>query len=609
MEIINVNALPIIPLDDPLTISCIARKTKGGAVRKSLEDNPPSCIIGSIHQVNQKIGEIDLTFNPMANSLAIEKFELEKKALRKKNYGSPGDRVPKSQHYCQLSEFKIARSHIIKRESAHSHSFKKLFFVSSWNARGPGVLPNGCALVRVEDGGSVPRPRRTCEHRQSFCSEKELGKFLSSPAPRAMWLDSFWWIFHERYQPNKEVQDELFDRIAQGYACLLLNTQRSHYEEALLKSLPSLLSKGLYTSFCCCFPQSWFNTHEFKFAICSTMSLWIAASICPCLQSYNNWDYSELDPERFRTEELLLQRKKMMKRKDFSFLTSKSFSHQKLHSRKFYCPMESSNINIFYEKGPSAKWRSEGSFLRHTITKGHPKPTLVLRKATQQVKRISAAREYEMFHKSSCPACKIPPLTTNLFNVYGKSPLIVYFLQNYSHLQLSGEDMLVIRREQTNKATESTLTFDNVISLTLSSMRNRRNKFNKLYQLHWNEWTYFDDYLKKVQNNFFREVKNIDQREAEMQKENQMFLPGPSALGVNEEFLEKKLKGSYQREIQVRSDKIHGNIRSMNRKEKLEREREEKQKLISPLPYPDCKFCYNLDLRNPYRISALSTSR
>ncbi|XP_012669584.1 protein FAM227A [Otolemur garnettii] len=431
MEIINVNALPIIPLDDPLTISCIARKTKGGAVRKSLEDNPPSCIIGSIHQVNQKIGEIDLTFNPMANSLAIEKFELEKKALRKKNYGSPGDRVPKSQHYCQLSEFKIARSHIIKR---------------------------------------------------SFCSEKELGKFLSSPAPRAMWLDSFWWIFHERYQPNKEVQDELFDRIAQGYACLLLNTQRSHYEEALLKSLPSLLSKGLYTSFCCCFPQSWFNTHEFKFAICSTMSLWIAG-ICPCLQSYNNWDYSELDPERFRTEELLLQRKKMMK-----------------------------------------------------------KPTLVLRKATQQVKRISAAREYEMFHKSSCPACKIPPLTTNLFNVYGKSPLIVYFLQNYSHLQLSGEDMLVIRREQTKSIPESTLTFDNVISLTLSSMRNRRNKFNKLYQLHWNEWTYFDDYLKKVQNNFFREVKNIDQREAEMQKENQMFLPGPSALGVNEEFLEKKLK-------------------------------------------------------------------
>lgn len=32
----------------------------------------------------------------------------------------------------------------------------------------------------------------------------------------------------------------------------------------------------MYTSFCCCFPQSWFNTHEFKSEICNTMNLWIS---------------------------------------------------------------------------------------------------------------------------------------------------------------------------------------------------------------------------------------------------------------------------------------------------------------------------------------------
>ena len=37
---------------------------------------------------------------------------------------------------------------------------------------------------------------------QSFCSGRELEKFLSSPSLRAIWLDSFWWIFHERYQVN-----------------------------------------------------------------------------------------------------------------------------------------------------------------------------------------------------------------------------------------------------------------------------------------------------------------------------------------------------------------------------------------------------------------------
>lgn len=44
---------------------------------------------------------------------------------------------------------------------------------------------------------------------KSFCSAKELEKFLSSPSPRAIWLDSFWWIFHERYQVNANLISSL----------------------------------------------------------------------------------------------------------------------------------------------------------------------------------------------------------------------------------------------------------------------------------------------------------------------------------------------------------------------------------------------------------------
>lgn len=43
--------------------------------------------------------------------------------------------------------------------------------------------------------------------------------------------------------------------------------------------LSSLLSKAMYTSFCCCFPQSWFNTHEFKSEICNTMNLWVSGEV------------------------------------------------------------------------------------------------------------------------------------------------------------------------------------------------------------------------------------------------------------------------------------------------------------------------------------------
>lgn len=37
--------------------------------RISSADSPPACLIGSIHQVNQMIGEIDLSPNPLAHSL------------------------------------------------------------------------------------------------------------------------------------------------------------------------------------------------------------------------------------------------------------------------------------------------------------------------------------------------------------------------------------------------------------------------------------------------------------------------------------------------------------------------------------------------------------
>lgn len=323
---------------------------------------------------------------------------------------------------------------------------------------------------------------------KSFCSDKELEKFLSSPSLATIWLDSFWWIFHERYQPNREIQNKLFDRISLQYAFLLFRESRSHYEEAILKRLPSLLSKALYTSFCCCFPQSWFNTHEFKSDLCNTISLWISG-IYPCPQNYNSWDYSELDPERFRRQELMLQRRKLIK--------------------DDYCQ------------------------------------TSILKKSTQRIKWISKARYENMFPEKSHPACKSPEITSNLFNLYGKSPLIVYFLQNYVTLRQHGQDVLIVRREKTKTIPESSLTYADVISMTLNNMKKRRGVLQQLNQLYGSEWSYSDKYLKELQDNFLRDVKNIDQREIDRRKANHMVVQ-PST--IIEEFPEKKSTEIHQRE-------------------------------------------------------------
>ncbi|XP_038406495.1 protein FAM227A isoform X10 [Canis lupus familiaris] len=472
MDVINVTALPMVPVDEYLTVSLNAQNKVKNAVRKTLEDNPPSCLIGSIHQVNQTIGELDLS----PNSLAIERFELEKKALREKSRGGLRDRdktQSRSQYTCRGSQSRNVKSFVSRRKIAHKNMLVELYQYPQFNSAVPNRLPNGV----------------------NFCD-------------------------------------------------MVGNVVRAERNRLSGKRLPSLLSKAVYTSFCCCFPQSWFNTHEFKSDICNTMSLWISG-IYPCLQSYNSWDYSELDPERFRREKIILQRR-LLKKREFSLFTSKRcISQMSIQNKKIHC-LKSPGISSTTEKDSLAKKSLPDSSQTQNVTKEYHGQTLVFRKAAKQVKRISQAREYEnMLPKQSYPACKSPELTSNFFNIYGKSPLIVHFLQNYASLQQHGKDVLIVRREKTKSIPESVLTYAEVIDLTLSNMKKRKENFHQLNRLHWNEWKYFDEYLKGLQENFLRDVKNVDQRALEKKKANHMFIQPSSFL---EESFDKKRRGSHERE-------------------------------------------------------------
>uniref|UniRef100_A0A8D2D2A2 Family with sequence similarity 227 member A n=1 Tax=Sciurus vulgaris TaxID=55149 RepID=A0A8D2D2A2_SCIVU len=614
MEVINVIALPMKPMNEKLMVSLSARKAMERAMRKDFQEHPPSCLIGSMLQVHQKIGDIVLEHGPWTESLAIEKFELEKKALREKSHShvSAGDRVKKQRraHYiCQGSEFKNVKSSFVKKKTADKNLLAELYQPPTFNDCRPNELPNGvdfCDMV-----GNVIRAEKNPFSGKSFCSESELEKFLSSPSPRAMWLDSFWWIFHERYQPNKEVQNKLLDRISRHYALLLFRQPRSHFEEALLKRLPSLLSKALYTSFCCCFPQSWFNTHEFKSDICDTMYLWMAGTY-PRPHGYNSWDYSELDPERFRREELISQRKRLTKGRNFSFFTSKKTSQKSFWSRRSHHP-QSSSLPSTSERVSAAKANLEENLQTQNAMKEHHRQTLVLRKATPLVKRISEARQNaSLLSKESHPACRNPELVPNLFNVYGKSPLIVHFLHHYLTLRQGGQDVLIVRRENTTAIPESTPTYAEVTSLTLRNMKMRKEKLSQLIELHVKEWDYFDSYLNELQDNFLREVNNIDKKEADKKKANSVFLPPPPNYFI-EELPRRKFSGSIVQEdisLKVCSNKNCGKSRKEHMRENEEREREEKLKVNgSPLLFLSAEDLYPPEAGIPYSVRGVSAYR
>ncbi|XP_031205343.1 protein FAM227A isoform X2 [Mastomys coucha] len=499
---------------------------------------------------------------------------------------------------CQGSELRSARVLSTKRKTADKSLLAELHEHPPFDEMKPNKLPNGvdfCDMV-----GNVVRSEKNPLSGKSYCSDRELEKFLCSPFLVTIWLDSFWWLFHERYQPNKEIQIKLFDRIARNYAFLLSKMSRSHYEEALLKRLSSLLSKAIYTSFCCCFPQSWFNTHEFKSEICNTMDLWISGTY-PCPQSYNNWDYSELDPERFRREELMLQSSRLLRTKEFSLFTCKKSSTQKIDQKKskkyqnFVSLLKTSHLQTMKEKDLSSKKTTEEGWRYHSM-RDHTIPILFSRKATQQVKRISYAREYiNTFMKTSHPACKSPELTSNQFNLYGKSPLMVYFYLNYSPLQMPGRDLLVSRREKTEIIPDSAMTYADIIQLVTKNMEIRKKKLQQLDRMHENEWNCFNNYLTELKENFKRELDIIDKKEQEKRKAKNMVV---SFSMLFDDLFGRKSKRSPHQETVF-----------LSRKEKKEIEERRRNISRSPLSLQNSVKNYSLGLKSPYRINSPSSER
>uniref|UniRef100_A0A8C4VJ12 Family with sequence similarity 227 member A n=1 Tax=Gopherus evgoodei TaxID=1825980 RepID=A0A8C4VJ12_9SAUR len=194
------------------------------------------------------------------------------------------------------------------------------------------------------------------------------------------------------------------------------------YQNALIKVFPSLLSQTLYTCFCSSFPRSWFNTHEFKSQLCNVLSEWMAGTL-PVPGSYSNWDYSHLEPERFRREDLLSTKGKQRKGK-------------------------STDEIAFPTCSSAEKWKEAAE--REERARRGCMELLAAQDRVCQMQQETARLSLFSFVSSpfqSHPACQGPDFTWHLFNINGHSPLIQHFLQSYNVEPQSGQDILIHRRE------------------------------------------------------------------------------------------------------------------------------------------------------------------
>ncbi|XP_043821260.1 protein FAM227A isoform X2 [Dromiciops gliroides] len=489
LEVINLNAVPMIALDYDLSVPPTERQRLHQELKTYVKENPPLCIVGSMGKLNRKIEQIDLKTrlhktSIHSNFLVIEKLEAEKKLREQQRILEEKEKTnkgKKKQHkFFPLTPSTSNVPHPGPKKRTQKDGLAELYQAPEYNEALPNELPNGvnyCDMV-----GNVIRAQGGAISGKVFCAPTEMIKFFASPYSKAIVLDCFWWMFHERYDPNKMIQRKLFDRISKNYAHLLVSMPKSSYKEIILRSFSSLLSQTLYTSFCTCFPQSWFDNHEFKSSICNTMTQWIGGTF-PSPKSYVHWNYFELEPVRFRREELMRGKEK------FSGNNRQKIAMQ--------------------------------------ISKSEPR-SKSQRQASKKVREITEMRMLERSAQNeSHPACKGPEFSKNLFSITGNSPLIVHYLQQHNSYLQAGQDIFMVRHDMTKTMPEGTATYRDVIRQVRANMKKLSKDTKCLRKMHWKEWKVFEQSQKDLQAEFIRKVRDISANALEKKKMNQYFIPPP----------------------------------------------------------------------------------
>ncbi|KAM9173100.1 protein FAM227A [Pangshura tecta] len=551
---------PINPFQEFMGVLSLqqAKETEKLDMQQSLNEKPSLCPIGSMQKVNQKIAHLRVELEKFhTDDLVIEDLESLKrdsgqKSFRreKKHFKTSKDKDRDRKeicHFAQKYEHSMHASELDPlsqpkltykkpQNTSEKNKLVELYPYPGYNEHEPTPLPNGTELTEVIEK-VVCAQRKSASGKTPFPS-KMLQKFLTTPVSQAILLDSFWWFFLHLYQPNREIQGRLFDRIAKNYAALLFDCHRFYYQNALIKVFPSLLSQTLYTCFCSSFPRSWFNTHEFKSQVCNVLSEWMAGTL-PVPGSYSNWDYSHLEPERFRREDLLSTKGKQRKESCVPFASSKASGNPEKTPQPSIQPYKKSiqTANKYQPDQTSVDLDSKEVVHASVSSKGvnpHTMPHDLqpekddLKSTWKQPQHTLKTRRLKIapLHRESHPACQGPDFTWHLFNINGHSPLIQHFLQSYNVEPQSGQDIFIHRREICKLIpTESTPTYADVIRQSFNNIRHLDNAFKRVHQRHCREMKAFDQHQWKEKQEFLRKETQLLSEKGEMKKLNQLLTP------------------------------------------------------------------------------------
>ncbi|XP_066490568.1 protein FAM227A [Tiliqua scincoides] len=531
----------VSPLKGFLILPPATYEKKSGDMGCKLDDKPRLYVIGNMKRVNQKIAQLELGLKRFDSSdVVIENLELKRHPTPKGAKKGPKhgrvkvaerDQKTMQKVTVQTSDLDVVHHGKIvpKKFVSEKDKLVELYQYPGYSEQELTSLPNGIELNEILE--KVIRAQRKTAIGKTHWSVKMLRKFLHAPCTQAILLDSFWWLFLHLYHPNREIQGCLFERIAENYSRTVLGCHRVSSQEDILKHFPSLLSQTVYTCFCYCFSRSWFNTYEFKAQLCDIFFEWLGGTLY-APGGFNKWDYSQLEPERSRREDLLSGKEQLRPDANVTFKTHKTSPSVRPLSRRHKKNISAKKAVNKAMTPASRKKRSQQPSPKEKVhLPGQSYSELYADKSKQgghgswnkprstPEKKLKVA----LLPRESHPACGGPEFTWHYLNIYGHSPLIQHFLQKRRADLKAGCDMFMPRREICKPIPDSVQTYADVVKEAFQNLHRRHKTFTRTYWKNWREMRNFDQQCLESQELFRQEMQ--EEMNRRMAQKKQELLP------------------------------------------------------------------------------------
>ncbi|XP_031662218.1 protein FAM227A isoform X4 [Oncorhynchus kisutch] len=431
MADISEQCAPIVVYQEDVSENPVTARSQKEILQEA-SHTPASCLVGSIGSLSARIARLPPLFSSMGydcgQTLHTHLAAFAEGKDRQDKAGSKFTRLSSQQNSSTSLQNRRHNMPAEKREVGMP-KLVELYQYPGFRDDMPMPLPHSNTFSTIITHVVRAQPHLTDKPRYKAVFQS----ILSSSMMEDFVMDSFWWLFLQHFQPDAHIQDSLFARIAENYIRILTQSLTSRSGKWFLREFPSTLAQTLYCCFCCCFPQSCrtLRSDTFLIPLCFTAYQWTGDSMFS----------SAYVDEPFHGSATTL-----LKNKPSSLLTSSS--HTTLESQPSKSTVNTTSTTSGSEGKPLSQFeKTVGSA---NITGSDLKA--LTGQANQTPARESQVAYPDMAFKRS------------VFNVYGNSPLVQYYMRVLHMDPKVGQDVLVVRTEISKLPPAGSVTYRDILS-------------------------------------------------------------------------------------------------------------------------------------------------